>query len=99
MISEIDDNIVEKQLKDQPEDTSPIQDNIEAEEYSKPSQPDKEQKNSDKGIISPTLGEIYSAQGQYSKAICVYKVLLENEPDNEKYRQKLEELKNKLDEN
>jgi tetratricopeptide (TPR) repeat protein len=99
LISEIDDHIVEKQLKDKPEDTSPIQDNIETDEYSKPPQPDKERKNSDKGIISPTLGEIYFAQGQYSKAIRVYKMLLENEPDNEKYRQKLEELKNKLDEN
>jgi len=99
LISEIDDHIVEKQLKDKPEDTSPIQDNIETDEYSKSSQPDKERKNSDKGIISPTLGEIYFAQGQYSKAIRVYKMLLENEPDNEKYRQKLEELKNKLDEN
>ena len=49
-------------------------------------------------IISPTLGEIYAAQGQYAKAIRVYETLLEKSPDEAKYRQKIAELKKKLEE-
>ena len=48
-------------------------------------------------IISPTLGEIYAAQGQHSKAIKVYEMLIQKKPDEEtKYRQKINELKKKL---
>jgi len=49
-------------------------------------------------FVTPTLGEIYADQGQYSKAIAVYETLSKNEPENEMYRQKLESLKKKLDE-
>jgi tetratricopeptide (TPR) repeat protein len=50
-----------------------------------------------KKIVSPTLGEIYAAQGQYSKAIKVYSMLLEKYPDNDKYKAKIQELKSRLD--
>lgn len=49
-------------------------------------------------IISPTLGEIYTAQGQYAKAIKVYETLLEKQPDEQTYLNKINELKKKLDE-
>jgi len=50
-------------------------------------------------IVSPTLGEIYAAQGQYAKAIRVYETLLEKNPEEKRYRQKIEELQKKLKEN
>jgi len=54
------------------------------------------EKNSLK-IVCPTLGEIYSAQGQFKKAIQVYETLIEKYPeDTEKYTQKINELKKKL---
>ncbi len=49
-------------------------------------------------IVTPTLGEIYAAQGQYGKAIDVFETLIKKNPDNEFYIKKLEVLKRKLDE-
>ncbi len=54
-------------------------------------------KKSDK-IVTPTLGEIYAAQGQYSKAIDVFETLIKKSPENEFYVKKLELLRQKLDE-
>jgi uncharacterized protein HemY len=47
-------------------------------------------------IMTPTLGEIYLAQGQFEKAVKVYENLLEKTPDNKQYQEKIEELKKKL---
>ena len=47
-------------------------------------------------IVTPTLGEIYAAQGQYAKAIGVFEVLREKEPDNPEWPKKIEMLKKKL---
>ncbi len=47
-------------------------------------------------ILSPTLGEIYAAQGQYAKAINVYKNLLLKYPGEARYILKIEELNKKL---
>ncbi len=49
-------------------------------------------------IVTPTLGEIYAAQGQYAKAIEVFERLLAKHPDNPSYAQKIEMLKQKLEE-
>ncbi len=50
-------------------------------------------------IVSPTLGEIYAAQGQYAKAIKIYETLINNNPKEEsRYREKIDALKKKLDE-
>ncbi len=49
-------------------------------------------------IVTPTLGEIYAAQGQYSKAIDVFETLIKKHPDNEFYIQKIATLKQKLTE-
>lgn len=49
-------------------------------------------------IVTPTLGEIYAAQGQYSKAIDVFETLIKKHPDNEFYIEKIAMLKKKLDE-
>lgn len=60
-----------------------------------PVKPASGSKGNDK-IVSPTLGEIYAAQGQYNKAIKVYENLIEKKPEyEEKYREKIEELKQK----
>jgi len=49
-------------------------------------------------IVSPTLGEIYAAQGQYAKAIKIYETLINNNPKEEsRYREKIEALQKKLD--
>ncbi len=49
-------------------------------------------------FVTPTLGEIYAAQGQYAKAINVFELLLKKHPDNEWYKTKLDYLKNRLTE-
>lgn len=48
-------------------------------------------------IVSPTLGEIYTAQGEYTKAIRVFETLLEKNPEEKRFQQKIEELKKKLE--
>jgi tetratricopeptide (TPR) repeat protein len=47
-------------------------------------------------IVTPTLGEIYAAQGQFEKAIKVYETLLEKNPGDKKYLDKIEDMKKKL---
>lgn len=54
-------------------------------------------KKSGERIVTPTLGEIYAAQGQYNKAIEVFETLLKKHPDNEFYLDKLDDLKQKLE--
>ena len=49
-------------------------------------------------IVTPTLGEIYAAQQQYTKAIGVYEILRKKDPDNEVYKKKIEYLQKKLEE-
>ena len=49
-------------------------------------------------IVTPTLGEIYAAQGQYTKAIGVFELLSRKEPNNKHYRDKIEYLKKRLQE-
>ncbi len=49
-------------------------------------------------FVTPTLGEIYAAQGQYVKAINVFELLLKKHPDNEWYKTKLDYLKKRLTE-
>ena len=54
-------------------------------------------------LLSPTLGEIYIAQGRFEEAIEVFRQLLEKEPNNSRYKRKIEDLqqiiekKNSLD--
>jgi len=47
-------------------------------------------------IVTPTLGEIYAAQGQYMKAIDVFETLLKKHPDDRFYSDKIATLKQKL---
>ena len=47
-------------------------------------------------IVTPTLGEIYAAQGQYTKAIGVFELLSRKEPNNKHYRDKIDYLKKRL---
>jgi tetratricopeptide (TPR) repeat protein len=49
-------------------------------------------------IVTPTLGEIYAAQGQYAKAIGVFELLSKKEPGNKLYRDKIDYLKKRLQE-
>jgi hypothetical protein len=66
------------QLEDSPEDLST------GEEETKFSKPP---------ILSPTLGEIYIAQGRFDEAIGVFKQLLAKDPENSRYQRKIEDLK------
>ena len=43
-------------------------------------------------VPTPSLAELYVSQGHLDKAIEVYRQLLEEEPDNERYREKISEL-------
>ena len=49
-------------------------------------------------IVTPTLGEIYAAQGQYAKAMNVFELLLKKDPANSNYSQKISFLKKKMEE-
>ncbi|MBN1541333.1 tetratricopeptide repeat protein [candidate division KSB1 bacterium] len=49
-------------------------------------------------FVTPTLGEIYAAQGQYEKAIDVFEMLSRRHPDNEWYQTKLQYLRKRLQE-
>lgn len=49
-------------------------------------------------IVTPTLGEIYAAQGQYAKAIQVFELLLKKDPANANYKEKIEFLKSRMEE-
>ena len=49
-------------------------------------------------IVTPTLGEIYAAQGQYAKAIGVFELLSRKDPNNRKFREKIDYLKKRLQE-
>ncbi|GAB4373180.1 MAG: hypothetical protein Kow0042_16940 [Calditrichia bacterium] len=43
-------------------------------------------------ILSPTLGEIYIAQGRFEEAIDVFRQLLDKDPDNPRYARKIKDL-------
>ncbi|OPX35680.1 hypothetical protein B1H10_00730 [candidate division KSB1 bacterium 4484_188] len=45
-------------------------------------------------ILSPTLGEIYIAQGRFEEAMDVFRQLLDKDPENARYQRKLEDLEN-----
>jgi tetratricopeptide (TPR) repeat protein len=47
-------------------------------------------------IVTPTLGEIYAAQGQFQKALQIFQTLLEQNPGEIRYQNKIQELKKKL---
>jgi len=49
-------------------------------------------------IVTPTLGEIYAAQGQYAKAIGVFELLSKKDPANRHFREKIDYLKKRLQE-
>ncbi|MCK5149030.1 hypothetical protein KAR48_19905 [bacterium] len=59
---------------------------------------DFENSDDEATIVSPTLGEIYTAQGQWAKAITIYERLLEKDPEKDAYKQKIQELTKKIDE-
>ncbi|RMF68795.1 MAG: tetratricopeptide repeat protein [Calditrichaeota bacterium] len=69
-----------------------------APEPPKPAQPrpTAEKKTPGGKIVTPTLGEIYAAQGQYAKAIDVFETLLKKHPENESFQNKINVLKQKL---
>jgi len=62
-----------------------------------PFQPEPKQDEKEK-IVTPTLGEIFAAQGQYAKAISVFENLYKKDPTNEIYLRKIAELKRKMEE-
>jgi len=47
-------------------------------------------------ILTPTLGEIYIAQGQYEKALNIFKQLSEMHPKEVKYQEKIKSLEEKI---
>jgi tetratricopeptide (TPR) repeat protein len=47
-------------------------------------------------IATKTLAELYASQGDWSRAVEVYEILLEKFPTNEAYRKRLETLRSKL---
>ncbi len=58
--------------------------------------PNRRRKARSDKIVTPTLGEIYATQGQYTKAIDVFETLLKKHPENEFYLKKINHLKKKL---
>lgn len=101
---EITEEIKEPTLSSKSEES--VQDTSEKEKPEKSPEPEKpvadshtpkektkeEKSTKEDNLVTPTLGEIYSAQGQIGKAIEVYKKLLEKHPNNKKYQKKIQEL-------
>ena len=48
-------------------------------------------------ILSPTLGEIYIAQGRFDEAIKVFEQLLEKDPENYRYKKKISDIQKMLE--
>lgn len=48
-------------------------------------------------ILSPTLGEIYIAQGRFEEAIEVFQQLLEKDPGNQRFQKKIADIQAMLD--
>ncbi|MGH1363822.1 MAG: tetratricopeptide repeat protein [Calditrichia bacterium] len=48
-------------------------------------------------ILSPTLGEIYIAQGRFEEAIEVFQQLLEKDPGNQRFQKKINDIQAMLD--
>lgn len=44
-------------------------------------------------ILTPTIGEIYIAQGRFDEAVEVFEQLLEKDPGNPKYQKKIKDIK------
>ncbi|HQU74345.1 MAG TPA: tetratricopeptide repeat protein, partial [Calditrichia bacterium] len=64
-----------------------------------PEQPDKDDQTANFGrppILSPTLGEIYIAQGRFEEAIEVFKQLLEKDPGNQRFQKKISDIQGML---
>jgi len=87
-----DDRQIENEKPSEKPETQPA--SIDVKEDESPST-DDDAKSKGK-FFTPTLGEIYAAQGQYAKAIAVFETLMKNNPENEWYEQKLQYLRNKL---
>ncbi len=88
------DTIPPEEFQEPPEQTE--QEPIQAQDEEKKQKKEDNSKEKEK-IVTPTLGEIYAAQNQYSKAIGVYELLLKKDPDNKVFKQKIELLRKKLE--
>lgn len=78
-----------------PEPTAPMDDLLAPDdEFSAGENPRRKKEK----IVTPTLGEIYAAQGQYAKAIGVFEILRKKEPTNPIFIEKIKYLKKKLEE-
>ena len=69
------------------------------EDESKTSEPESAEKPArrKKKIATRTLGELYATQKKFDEAIEIYEKLIENNPSNKSYLERLEELKNRRD--
>lgn len=47
-------------------------------------------------VLTQTMGELYAQQGFYDRAVAVYRVLVERDPENERLRRRLAELETAL---
>ncbi|MDZ7391478.1 MAG: tetratricopeptide repeat protein [candidate division KSB1 bacterium] len=88
---------VSEQLFERVEEPPPVPEAL-AEEPPAPAPTPQEPTAEEERIVTPTLGEIYAAQGQYAKAISVFTILARKHPDNPRFRERIEQLQRKLDE-
>lgn len=84
--SETEEEIAPQEVKIEKEKTEPKSEEVEEEE---------EPKKPKKKIATKTLGELYATQKKYDEAIEIYEKLIENDPNNEAYVNRLEELKSR----
>ena len=109
MIEEGEEEAEEEQVSEKPVEaekaeleTEETKEETKIEEEEKPKEeplPPKAQAQVRKEpIVTPTLGEIYAAQGHFDKAIEVYEILLRKDPTNQVYIEKIEYLKKRLEE-
>ncbi|MFQ5824439.1 MAG: tetratricopeptide repeat protein [bacterium] len=94
--SKFDESEIQPNLNNTGQQITPPSPSVPNEASEKFSESVTHKKSEGEKIVTPTLGEIYAAQGQYAKAIDVFERLLKKHPENEVYAQKIEMLKQKL---
>ena len=99
IVPQEDEDVIDEQIVQ--EEPAPVPAPAPAEEPEPPKEEESKEeasKEKDERIVTPTLGEIYAAQGQFAKAIGVFEILARKDPDNEAYKQKIEFLRQRLEE-
>lgn len=94
-----EEEVVEEKEANADKVTSKVSEEPEsAEAAPEPEKAEEKPKGKKKKIATKTLGELYATQQKFDEAIEIYEKLLENDPDNKEFKDRLDDLKNRREE-